>query len=52
MSGPWYADRECVMCRRAKLGADGVFVAPGFEFCGPCAARIAEAIGLSMGRAA
>lgn len=44
MNAPWYADHHCSMCRTARVGADGVFVAWGFEFCRPCAARVAEAI--------
>lgn len=48
----FYARHDCAMCRTARVGEDGVYVADGFEFCRGCALRIAAVIDLATGRMA
>lgn len=46
----FYASYRCAMCRTARVGEDGVYIAPGFEFCRACALRVADAIRIAVGR--
>ena len=49
---PFYTSLHCAMCRSCRVGADGVYIAPGFEFCLACALRVAEAIRIATNRPA